>query len=117
MREGDLWTIRGKANATALIGRIDGEGDDAVAHLCVVLETPPHLVERLGPKIELGHMPLFLRALANALETRIDENQTPPPAFLEGHASWSTDPDAGIFDMPLLNAINAIVTIAFDGPR
>ena len=115
LEEGQLWRIAGMTNATALVGRIDDDNEAAIAHLFVVIDTPPHLVARFGPRLELGHIPVYRDAAAAALETLVDSQKMPPVVFAEGYAAWRGDEDAGVFDMPLPEAIDAIVTIALGG--
>lgn len=115
LEEGQLWSIDGMANATALIGRIDVEEDGVIAHLFVTIDTPVHLIARFGPRLELGHMPLYSATVAEAVDTLVAAQQMPPAVFAEGYAAWRGDEEAGVFDMPLPEAIDAIVTIALGG--
>jgi len=115
LEEGQLWSIAGLENATALIGRMDQEEDGTVAHLFVMIDTPENLVVRFGPRLELGHMPLYARSVEDAVDTLVATQQMPPAVFAEGYAVWRADEEAGVFDMPLTEAIDAIVTIAFGG--
>jgi hypothetical protein len=115
LEEGQLWSIRGMANAVALIGRIDDEDEASIVHLFVTIDTPPHLVARFGPRLELGHMPLYRDTVTEALDTRLKTQQMPPSVFAEGYAAWRADEEAGVFDMPLQDAIESVVAIALGG--
>jgi len=115
LEEGQLWSIKGMANGAALIGRIDDEDEASTVHLFVTIDTPPHLVARFGPRLELGHMPLYRDTVAAAFETLLKTQQMPPSVFAEGYAAWRADEDAGIFDMPLAEAIGSVIMIALGG--
>lgn len=115
LEEGQLWSIRDMANATALVGRIDDEDEACIVHLFVTVDTPPHLVERFGPRLELGHLPVYGDAARAAFGDVLKTQQMPRAVFAEGYAAWRADEDAGVFDMPLQEAIASIVTIALGG--
>lgn len=115
LEEGQLWSIGGMANATALVGRIDDEDEASVVHLYVTIDTPPSLAARLGPRLEFGHMPFYRDTVRAAFGDLLKAQQMPPSVFAESYAAWRADDDAGVFDMPVPEAIDALVAIALGG--
>jgi len=112
LEEGQVWSVHGMPNAAALVGRIDDEDEASIVHLFVTVDTPPHLVGRFGPRLELGHMPFYRDTIDEAFDALLKTQQMPPSVFAEAYAAWRADDEAGVFDMPLNEAIDGVIAIA-----
>lgn len=118
-RPGQVWVCAAQGSAPPLlciVGRIDAEaeGRDVIVSLAVA----PHPEARKAGWPKVAHLPIRESAFLGSGLHLAREGVEPGPDFADGHALWRSRyeaGEAGVFDLPVPEAYEAVVAILREG--
>ena len=113
---GQTWVAKDVSSALLRIGRIEPFGESIAVHVSLQCDTPAALVQKIGARLLIDHLPFDQQALRASLDQRSPVEFPATAHFEEGYAQWRKD-NGGLFTTSVAQAIAYVSDVAFGTPR
>jgi hypothetical protein len=105
---GQVWTIKSSSptSAKVVIGRVETRSEAHIIHVSIIdIPDPSHRADDRRP-LQIDHVPFSEAAIAGSVDQLVAIDTSPSPRFENGYDRWRQDLNAGIFDIPVSEAIS-----------